>query len=146
MIELENTVDTIIRAVKSSPDFDGVRFVKGYKNRKSEKPVAGFLAVVNIENLKRDRTFFNNKHILSDNVCTMTALLRVRLMCGITRSGEGLTRFGMKLCAEIGKADSQGFVTEIGMSPVGFDADTEAVYRDVLAEMKFAVSEVEQCE
>lgn len=111
MTEVESIITAIIRDVKQNEIFNNIGFINAYNNRTAEKPVEGYLAVVEMAG-------FDER-----------IKLNVRLIGGNDVSGSQLGYTAVELAAAL--KDSAENADSVTLSETGYDKNISAFYRDI---------------
>ncbi len=111
MTEIESIITAIIRDVKQNEIFNDIRFINAYNNRSAEKPVEGYLAVVEMAG-------FDEK-----------IKLNVRLIGGSDVSGSQLGYTAVELAAAL--KESAENAESVSLSETKYDKNITAFYRDI---------------
>ena len=111
MNEIESIVTEIIQGVKQSGNFPDIRFINAYNNQPAEKPVEGYLAVVEMAG-------FDER-----------IKLNVRLIGGSDVSGSQLGYTAVELAAAL--KNSAENVESVSLSETKYDKSITAFYRDI---------------
>lgn len=113
MTELEGIIIGLIRSVKQNNDFSDIRFINAYNSQPAEKPVEGYLAVVEIAEIDEDIN------------------LQIRLIGGSDVSGSQLGYTALELAAALKTADSDMYIKSVRLSETKYDKNITAFYRDI---------------
>lgn len=111
MNEIESIVTEIIQGVKQSGKFRDIRFINAYNNQPAEKPVEGYLAVVEMAG-------FDER-----------IKLNVRLIGGNDVSGSQLGYTAVELAAAL--KNSAENAESVSLSETKYDKNITAFYRDI---------------
>ena len=111
MTVIESIITNIIHSVKQSEAFQDIRFINAYNSQPAEKPVEGFLAVVEMAG-------FDEK-----------VRLNVRLIGGNDVSGSQLGYTAVELAAAL--KESSDNADSVVLSETKYDKNITAFYRDI---------------
>lgn len=111
MTEIERIITEIIHGVKQSGKFTNIRFINAYNSKPAEKPVEGYLAVVEMAG-------FDEK-----------IKLNVRLIGGSDISGSQLGYTAVELAAVLKEAAENA--ESVSLSETKYDKNMTAFYRDI---------------
>lgn len=128
------TVNNFIKKVKENRSLNDVTFVKAFKENLAHNSFDGFIAVVIIENISVGKKFVGN---LAGKMYNTKVLLKV--YCGDDISGETLSDATLKISDAVSKADTQGMISDINISPIVFDKDINAICRNINIEFEFCL-------
>lgn len=137
MREIEQIADGLIVKAKQSGGLEDVRFVKAYGADALETPVSGYLAVVAIDSMSRTNSFLGNRVYNGLNGEKFTAQIKIRIYAPDYQNGQELTSVSGILCENIKNADEEKIVSGVKFSPVGFDENINAMYRDCCVDVSF---------
>ena len=113
MTELESVIDKLVRSVKQKGTFENIRFINAYNLQPAEKPVEGFLAV------------------LETGEIGDVIKLNTRLIGGSDISGSQLGYTAVELAAALKEADTDTYIDSIVLSETKYDKNITAFYRDI---------------
>lgn len=113
MTELETFINELIRSVKQNSGFEDIRFINAYNTNTAEKPVEGYLAVVEMAGI-------------DDNVT-----LIIRLIGGDDIAGVQLGYTALELAAALKQADTNEKIDRITLSETKYYKSITAFYRDI---------------
>lgn len=111
MTEIESIITAIIRDVKQNEIFNNIKFINAYNNQPAEKPVEGYLAVVEMAG-------FDEK-----------IKLNLRLIGGSDVSGSQLGYTAVELAAAL--KESAENAESVSLSETKYDKNITAFYRDI---------------
>lgn len=113
MTELESIITGLIHEAKQNTAFGDIRFINAYNPKPAEKPVEGYIAVVEMAGIDSD------------------IKLNIRLIGGNEISGAQLGYTAVELAAAIKEADTDNKIGSVYLSETKYDKSITAFYRDI---------------
>lgn len=130
--------DSLINSVENNPELSGIEFLRAYDTAFLNPKHNGIKAVFGIGNTSRKEGFVSKLYEINTLGDICSGEISVRLYGGSDISGDSLTLACVNLRNAIIQSDSNGFISKSTISPVKYEYDTSAVYR----ELKFYVEYV----
>lgn len=124
MTELYKMTDNLIRLAKQDKRLRAVRFEKAYRKAPAQRPVSGFLGVVNFRKVECEMS--------AEGEIYKTGL---EIILYSNESGEELGVTALNLIDALLAADKDGFIASITVGAIDYDANTGAICRSVNAQL-----------
>ncbi len=141
MNSIIDIADSLASEVMENSEFDGIKFLKAYGAEFYDPSYENLTAVVNIEDVERSQTYLSRLYKPGSRGDVFSAKLTVRIYGGSDISGYSLTRTSMSLCKAFINADSSGFICESKITPIKYENDTGAVYREIILYLEYVLCE-----
>ncbi len=122
MTELYTITDNLIRNARRDEKLKDVRFVKAYRKDKAERPVSGFLGVVNFKKAESEMS--------AEGEIYRTELEIILYNCE-SESGEALGITALNLTKALKTADKDGFIANMTVGAIDYDSNNGAIFRSV---------------
>lgn len=141
MTQIQQQIDSLVRALKRSPQLSEVRFVRGFQSRASEMPVAGFLATVTLGTTAKTQGFLGTQAREGVRGALYCAEAEIRVYAPASENGSGLSRIVGEMLRELECADEEHILTHAEACSIEFDADLNAIFRRLRFGVEFCLCE-----
>lgn len=131
MNSINDIAESLINSIKDNPEFANVKFLKAYGVSDYDPGHGSISAVVNIEDIERGKSYLSRLYDAQTYGDVFSSKLTIRVYATENISGESLTETSVKLRQAIINADGGGFIYKNKISPINYENDTGAVYREI---------------
>lgn len=141
MNSIIDIAESLINGIKDDPGFSDIKFLKAYGVSDYEPCRGSVSAVVNIEDTERGKGYLSRLYDAQTYGDVYSAKLTIRVYAPDNISGESLTETALKIRRAVVNADSGGFIYKNKISPIKYENDTGAVYREVSFLIEYVLCE-----
>ena len=131
MTRINSIINNLITKVKEQDNLNNVCFLKAYNKDMAQKPIKGYIVVVDFKQLVQSQSFvggyFSND--LKGEIYSAKVVLRV--YTGRESSGKDLGDIALKISAALKEADKDSLITDIFIGPITYDSQFEAIFREI---------------
>ncbi len=128
-------LDSLVRGLKATGEFEGVRFVHSRKRRHSEKPLSAFLVACGV-----------GSEETSDREESFCSQLKMYVYAPATAGDRELSLLCQSLSRALWQADEDGNVLSVRMGEVSYDSDMAVLCRVLTVMVGTAAEEKPQDE
>lgn len=139
MTEVINIVNSLIYKARENENIKNVKFVKAYRENFAQNPVEGYIAVVKIEKISKTNSFaggFADSKIKGEMFSVCFAL---SVYSDNDITGEELSSTALKIQQAVADADESSIIESSWISPIEFDSDIKAIYREINFTLAFCL-------
>lgn len=141
MNQIEKQIDSIIAKLKTYDELKPLHFVREYGSHSVEMPITGLVAVVSVTDTALSKEYIGGYLNSSVKGEQFSAKVEMSVYAPATENGSGLSEITSQLVSLLKKADSQQIIVETSASPIAFDPDMNAIYRNVDFVIEFCLCE-----
>lgn len=140
MNRIKAEVDRIVARLKENSALSGIRFVREYSSNQLESPIDGWLAAVCITDLKLSKSYVGGYMSSSIRGEVYSAGVEIRLFAPAEENGSGLSELAGEIISTLSEAKNELNISSVTASAIGFDPNSDAVYRTVSCKLEFCAS------
>lgn len=141
MIQIQNSIDELIKRVKANDELCECTFVKGFMGNEHSNPQTKYMIAVSTPDIDTGDSFVGNN--VSENLKGRLYEVNVRLRVYAPKNagGDGLSKIVNLLSSALKDSDILNVIVKLEQSPIAFDSNASTVYRDVKVQMSFCLCE-----
>ena len=140
MNRIKAEVDRIVARLKENSALSGIRFVREYSSNQLESPIDGWLAAVCITDVKLSKSYVGGYMSSSLRGEVYSASVEIRLFAPAEENGSGLSELAGEIISTLSEAKNELNISSVTASAIGFDPNSDAVYRTVSCKLEFCAS------
>lgn len=140
MNRIKAEVDRIVARLKENRALSGIRFVREYSSNQLENPIDGWLAAVCITDVKLSKSYVGGYMSSSIRGEIYSAGVEIRLFAPAEENGSGLSELAGEIISTLSEAKNELNISSVTASAIGFDPNSDAVYRTVSCKLEFCAS------
>ena len=140
MNRIKAEVDRIVARLKENSALSGIRFVREYSSNQLESPIDGWLAAVCITDVKLCKSYVGGYMSSSIRGEVYSAGVEIRLFAPAEENGSGLSELAGEIISTLSEAKNELNISSVTASAIGFDPNSDAVYRTVSCKLEFCAS------
>lgn len=140
MNRIKVEVDRIVARLKENSALSGIRFVREYSSNQLESPIDGWLAAVCITDVKLSKSYVGGYMSSSIRGEVYSAGVEIRLFAPAEENGSGLSELAGEIISTLSEAKNELNISSVTASAIGFDPNSDAVYRTVSCKLEFCAS------
>ena len=140
MNRIKAEVDRIVARLKENRALSGIRFVREYSSNQLESPIDGWLAAVCITDVKLSKSYVGGYMSSSIRGEVYSAGVEIRLFAPAEENGSGLSELAGEIISTLSEAKNELNISSVTASAIGFDPNSDAVYRTVSCKLEFCAS------
>ncbi len=140
MNRIKAEVDRIVARLKENSALSGIRFVREYSSNQLESPIDGWLAAVCITDVKLSKSYVGGYMSSSIRGEVYSAGVEIRLFAPAEENGSGLSELAGEIISTLSEAKNELNISSVTASAIGFDPNSDAVYRTVSCKLEFCAS------
>lgn len=140
MNRIKAEVDRIVARLKENSALSGIRFVREYSSNQLESPIDGWLAAVCITDVKLGKSYVGGYMSSSIRGEVYSAGVEIRLFAPAEENGSGLSELAGEIISTLSEAKNELNISSVTASAIGFDPNSDAVYRTVSCKLEFCAS------
>ena len=140
MNRIKAEVDRIVARLKENSALSGIRFVREYSSNQLESPIDGWLAAVCITDVKLSKSYVGGYMSSSIRGEFYSAGVEIRLFAPAEENGSGLSELAGEIISTLSEAKNELNISSVTASAIGFDPNSDAVYRTVSCKLEFCAS------
>ena len=148
MNRIKAEVDRIVARLKENSALSGIRFVREYSSNQLESPIDGWLAAVCITDVKLSKSYVGGYMSSSIRGEVYSAGVEIRLFAPAEENGSGLSELAgeiistlsEEIISTLSEAKNELNISSVTASAIGFDPNSDAVYRTVSCKLEFCAS------
>ncbi len=140
MNRIKAEVDRIVARLKENSALSGIRFVREYSSNQLESPIDGWLAAVCITDVKLSKSYVGGYMSSSLRGEVYSAGVEIRLFAPAEENGSGLSELAGEIISTLSEAKNELNISSVTASAIGFDPNSDAVYRTVSCKLEFCAS------
>lgn len=140
MNRIKAEVDRIVARLKENSALSGIRFVREYSSNQLESPIDGWLAAVCITDVKLSKSYIGGYMSSSIRGEVYSAGVEIRLFAPAEENGSGLSELAGEIISTLSEAKNELNISSVTASAIGFDPNSDAVYRTVSCKLEFCAS------
>lgn len=140
MNRIKAEVDRIVARLKENSALSGIRFVREYSSNQLESPIDGWLAAVCITDVKLSKSYVGGYMSSSIRGEVYSADVEIRLFAPAEENGSGLSELAGEIISTLSEAKNELNISSVTASAIGFDPNSDAVYRTVSCKLEFCAS------
>lgn len=140
MNRIKAEVDRIVARLKENSALSGIRFVREYSSNQLESPIDGWLAAVCITDVKLSKSYVGGYMSSSLRGEVYSAGVEIRLFAPAEENGSGLSELASEIISTLSEAKNELNISSVTASAIGFDPNSDAVYRTVSCKLEFCAS------
>ena len=140
MNRIKAEVDRIVARLKENSALSGIRFVREYSSNQLESPIDGWLAAVCITDVKLSKSYVGGYMSSSLRGEVYSAGVEIRLFAPAEENGSGLSELAGEIISTLSEAKNEINISSVTASAIGFDPNSDAVYRTVSCKLEFCAS------
>ena len=140
MNRIKAEVDRIVARLKENSALSGIRFVREYSSNQLESPIDGWLAAVCITDVKLSKSYVGGYMSSSLRGEVYSAGVEIRLFAPAEKNGSGLSELAGEIISTLSEAKNELNISSVTASAIGFDPNSDAVYRTVSCKLEFCAS------
>lgn len=140
MNRIKAEVDRIVARLKENSALSGIRFVREYSSNQLESPIDGWLAAVCITDGKLSKSYVGGYMSSSIRGEVYSAGVEIRLFAPAEENGSGLSELAGEIISTLSEAKNELNISSVTASAIGFDPNSDAVYRTVSCKLEFCAS------
>ena len=140
MNRIKAEVDRIVARLKENSALSGIRFVREYSSNQLESPIDGWLAAVCITDVKLSKSYVGGYMSSSIRGEVYSAGVEIRLFAPAEENGSGLSELAGEIISTLSEAKNELNISSVTASAIGFDPNSDAVYRTVSCKLGFCAS------
>lgn len=140
MNRIKAEVDRIVARLKENSALSGIRFVREYSSNQLESPIDGWLAAVCITDVKLSKSYVGGYMSSSIRGEVYSAGVEIRLFAPAEENGSGLSELAGEIVSTLSEAKNELNISSVTASAIGFDPNSDAVYRTVSCKLEFCAS------
>ncbi len=131
ILMIKAILDSFIAQLKQHENTENIKFVREYSPSVSGKPMSGFVCAVRYGDLRSDKSFLGG-YIDNDSPGkSFAGTLRLRLYCGVSLSGNDLSRKSEELAQALEDVCAANFIDKLGISETKRDHITDNIFKDI---------------
>lgn len=141
MIQIQSSIDELVKKIKKDEALSDLCFVKGFSFNEQPAPLNSYMIAVSTLDAQIGTQFVSDA--VGENLkgSMYDATLKFRIYAPKNKGGEGLVALATDLCNAIRKNDAENVCNDIKVSGISFDEQMMSVYRDVVAQLSFCMYE-----
>ena len=140
MNRIKAEVDRIVARLKENSALSGIRFVREYSSNQLESPIDGWLAAVCITDVKLSKSYVGGYMSSSIRGEVYSAGVEIRLFAPAEENGSGLSELAGEIISTLSEAKNELNISSVTASAIGFDPNSDTVYRTVSCKLEFCAS------
>ena len=140
MNRIKAEVDRIVARLKENSALSGIRFVREYSSNQLESPIDGWLAAVCITDVKLSKSYVGGYMSSSLRGEVYSAGVEIRLFAPAEENGSGLSELAGEIISTLSEAKNELNISSVTASAIGFDQNSDPVYRTVSCKLEFCAS------
>ena len=140
MNRIKAEVDRIVARLKENSALSGIRFVREYSSNQLESPIDGWLAAVCITDVKLSKSYVGGYMSSSLRGEVYSAGVEIRLFAPAEENGSGLSELAGEIISTLSESKNELNISSVTASAIGFDPNSDAVYRTVSCKLAFCAS------
>ena len=140
MNRIKAEVDRIVARLKENSALSGIRFVREYSSNQLESPIDGWLAAVCITDVKLSKSYVGGYMSSSLRGEVYSAGVEIRLFAPAEENGSGLSELAGEIISTLSESKNELNISSVTASTIGFDPNSDAVYRTVSCKLEFCAS------
>lgn len=140
MNRIKAEVDRIVARLKENSALSGIRFVREYSSNQLESPIDGWLAAVCITDVKLSKSYVGGYMSSSIRGEVYSAGVEIRLFAPAEENGSGLSELAGEIISTLSEAKNELNISSVTALAIGFDPNSDAVYRTVSCKLEFCAS------
>ncbi len=140
MNRIKAEVDRIVARLKENSALSGIRFVREYSSNQLESPIDGWLAAVCITDVKLSKSYVGGYMSSSIRGEVYSAGVEIRLFAPAEENGSGLSELAGEIISTLSESKNELNISSVTASAIGFDPNSDAVYRTVSCKLEFCAS------
>ncbi len=140
MNRIKAEVDRIVARLKENSALSGIRFVREYSSNQLESPIDGWLAAVCITDVKLSKSYVGGYMSSSLRGEVYSAGVEIRLFAPAEENGSGLSELAGEIISTLSESKNELNISSVTASAIGFDPNSDAVYRTVSCKLEFCAS------
>ena len=140
MNRIQAEVDRIVARLKENSALSGIRFVRESSSNQLESPIDGWLAAVCITDVKLSKGYVGGYMSSSIRGEVYSAGVEIRLFAPAEENGSGLSELAGEIISTLSEAKNELNISSVTASAIGFDPNSDAVYRTVSCKLEFCAS------
>lgn len=140
MNRIKAEVDRIVARLKENSALSGIRFVREYSSNQLESHIDGWLAAVCITDVKLSKSYVGGYMSSSLRGEVYSAGVEIRLFAPAEENGSGLSELAGEIISTLSEAKNELNISSVTASAIGFDPNSDAVYRTVSCKLEFCAS------
>ena len=140
MNRIKAEVDRIVARLKENSALSGIRFVREYSSNQLESPIDGWLAAVCITDVKLSNSYVGGYMSSSLRGEGYSAGVEIRLFAPAEENGSGLSELAGEIISTLSESKNELNISSVTASAIGFDPNSDAVYRTVSCKLEFCAS------
>lgn len=140
MNRIKAEVDRIVARLKENSALSGIRFVREYSSNQLESPIDGWLAAVCITDVKLSKSYVGGYMSSSIRGEVYSAGVEIRLFAPAEENGSGLSELAGEIISTLSESKNDLNISSVTASAIGFDPNSDAVYRTVSCKLEFCAS------
>ena len=140
MNRIKAEVDRIVARLKENSALSGIRFVREYSSNQLESPIDGWLAAVCITDVKLSKSYVGGYMSSSIRGEVYSAGVEIRLFAPAEENGSGLSELAGEIISTLSESKNELNISLVTASAIGFDPNSDAVYRTVSCKLEFCAS------
>ena len=140
MNRIKAEVDRIVARLKENSALSGIRFVREYSSNQLESPIDGWLAAVCITDVKLCKSYVGGYMSSSIRGEVYSAGVEIRLFAPAEENGSGLSELAGEIISTLSEDKNELNISSVTASAIGFDPNSDAVYRTVSCKLEFCAS------
>lgn len=140
MNRIKAEVDRIVAHLKENSALSGIRFVREYSSNQLESPIDGWLAAVCITDVKLSKSYVGGYMSSSIRGEVYSAGVEIRLFAPAEENGSGLSELAGEIISTLSESKNELNISSVTASAIGFDPNSDAVYRTVSCKLEFCAS------
>ena len=140
MNRIKAEVDRIVARLKENSALSEIRFVREYSSNQLESPIDGWLAAVCITDVKLSKSYVGGYMSSSIRGEVYSAGVEIRLFAPAEENGSGLSELAGEIISTLSEAKNELNISSVTASAIGFDPNSDAVYRTVSCKLEFCAS------
>ena len=140
MNRIKAEVDRIVARLKENSALSGIRFVREYSSNQLESPIDGWLAAVCITDVKLSKSYVGGYMSSSIRGEIYSAGVEIRLFAPAEENGSGLSELAGEIISTLSESKNELNISSVTASAIGFDPNSDAVYRTVSCKLEFCAS------
>ena len=140
MNRIKAEVDRIVARLKENSALSGIRFVREYSSNQLESPIDGWLAAVCITDVKLSKSYVGGYMSSSIRGEVYSAGVEIRLFAPAEENGSGLSELAGEIISTLSEAKNELNISSVTASAIGFDPNSDAVYRTVSCKLELCAS------
>lgn len=134
-----NIISRMVTKIKENEELKDIRFLKAFDNNYGQNPFDDYIVTVDLKKLTQGQTFVGGYFDSNSKGQLYSGKIVFRVYSDREKSGENLGNITMKIYNQLLSSDDNGIISNSNISPITYDSDFEAIYREIAIEVEFCL-------